>query len=143
MRVGFIYFFINELKLHAVLAFLLDDSLCLPLLRVEDHGNRLHLLLDFMDSLLDLDLFNEVSSELLLRLVQLLLIRHGHASLHMDTCLNLGFEVSDFTFKLGYYLSVFGYMVLNIVHVSLHRCLDVLCTVSILQSVVGVFEAGT
>ena len=58
--VGFVDFFINELELHAVLALLLDDSLCLALLRVEDHGNRLHLLLDFMDSLLDLDFFNEV-----------------------------------------------------------------------------------
>ena len=96
-----------------------------------------------MDSLLDLDLFNEVSSELLLRLVQLLLIRHRHASLHVDTGLNLGFEVSDFTFKLGYYLSVFGYMVLNIVYVSLHCRLDVLCTIRIFQSVMGVFEAGT
>ena len=37
--VGFVDFFINELELHAVLAFLLDDSLCLALLRVEDHGN--------------------------------------------------------------------------------------------------------
>ena len=96
-----------------------------------------------MDSLLDLDLFNEVSGQLLLRLIQFLLIRHGQASLDVNTRLDLGFEVSDLTLKLGYYLSVFGYMVLNIVHVSLHCRLDVLCTVRIFQSVVGVFEAGT
>ena len=37
--VGFVDFFINELELHAVFALLLDDSLCLALLRVKNHGN--------------------------------------------------------------------------------------------------------
>jgi hypothetical protein len=96
-----------------------------------------------MNSLLNLDLFNEVSGELLLRLIQLLLIRHGHAPLHVDTRLHLSLEVSDLSLKLGYYLSVFGYMVFDIVYVSLHCRLNVLCPIRIFQSVMGIFKAGT
>jgi hypothetical protein len=103
-----------------------------------------------VNTFLSFNLFSEVSVDILFvpfkfcHHVKGRLSRYGQSIVcpTVAALLKLKFKVSDLTTQLSNDLSVFGHMVLYIQDVTLHISLNVLGSVSILQSVVGVFITG-
>jgi hypothetical protein len=98
-----------------------------------------------MDPLLDLDLFNEMRGELVLGFLELTQVnlRLSPWGCHSQGSFKLGLEVGNFTLELGDDLGILGDVVLHIVDIALDCGLDVFGSVCILESVVGIFKAGT
>ena len=98
-----------------------------------------------MYAFLGLHLLYEVAGQLLLRFLERLIAESGGVedALVAQGGLKLGLQVRDLALQLGDNLGILRNVILHIMHVALHVCLDVFRPVRVFKRVMRIFIALT